>query len=167
MAVVHTLGARIMTGLAAVPRVLADPGEGGGMVRVWSETASVVASDATSTVLLARIPSNARILGASRLAWDDLASAGAPTLDIGIFGPTGRALITDDPDALNDGLDPAAAAGSAAVIKDHANYGKRLWEFVAGQTSDPKCDLDIKVSILDAATNQTGDVSLELFYTLD
>ncbi len=165
MGIVNLLGSRIVTGLAANPVTVGDPGEAGGRVRVWTETVEVGAADsATSTYTLARIPSNARILGASRLHYDDLATAGSPTLDIGVFVVrTGD--FTSDADALNDGLDAGAANGaSAAVIKDKANYGKMVWEFINGQTTDPNCDVFIKVSLLDADVNQGGTMTLELFY---
>lgn len=167
MAIVTLNGSLIMTGLAADPIELGNPGIGNGAVRSWVETVEVGAADsATSTYLMARLPSNARILGLSRIHTDDLASAGAPTLDIGVFNRTGKLLITDDPDALNDGVD-AATATDVAVIKDIANYGKRLWEYVASQTEDPKTDLDIKVSLVDADVNVGGTMTIELYYTLD
>jgi hypothetical protein len=167
MAIVNLNGSLIMTGLAADPVELGGPGIGDGAVRSWVETVEVGAADsATSTYLMARLPSNARILGASKLYTDDLASAGAPTLDIGVFNRTGKTNITDDPDALNDGID-AATVTDTAVIKDIANYGKRLWEHVNGQTEDPKADLDIKITLADADVNVGGTMTIELFYTLD
>lgn len=167
MAVTTNYGSRIITGLIASPSVLADAGEGGGRVKYWCDTVELAASDASSTIHLARIPSNARIIGGtSKVYFDDLASSGAPTLDIGIF-PVRAADFTADDDALNDGIDVASAAGSAAVIKDVANYGKRAWEFISGQSADPKCDVDIKITVKDAATNATGTVMLELFYSYD
>ena len=177
MGIVSLYGSRIMTGLSAFPPVLADPGEGGGEMKVWIETVEVGSADsATSIYSMARIPSSARILGSSRLHYDDLATAGSPTLDIGIFplpSPNGGELqahwpgyITADADALNDGIDAGASGGaSVAVIKDKANYGKQLWEFVNGLTADPKCKLDIKVSLLDADVNAGGTMTLELHYT--
>lgn len=170
MAVVTLKGSRIITGLDTVPVALADPGEGGGRVHYWCDTVETSASEddsVSSTYELARIPSNARILGMSKLYWDDLATTGSPTLDIGVYNLSGRSDITDDPDALNNGLDAATAASSASVINNVANYGKRLWEFVNGQTTDPKCDLSIKVVLADAAITETGTITLELLYTTD
>jgi hypothetical protein len=113
---------------------------------------------------MARLPSNAVLSGLSKVYFDDLASSGSPTFDIGIFAiRTGD--ITDNDDALNDGIDVASAAGSAAVIKDIANYGKRLWE-VAGLSADPKCDVDIKITVKDASTNAAGTVSWGLYYSV-
>lgn len=160
-------GSRIMTGLRNMtPAVLADPGEGGGRVHYWCETIELAAVSANEVIELAKIPSNARICGQSTVYFDDLASSGSPTLDLG-FAPVRTGDITADADALNDGIDVATAAGSSRVIKDIANYGKRAWEFVNGQSVDPKCDLILTASILDAATNQTGTITLELFYVYD
>jgi hypothetical protein len=167
MAIVELNGSKIMTGLESVPSEFGDPGIGNGAVRSWVETVEVGAADsATSTYLMARLPSNARILGASKFYSDGLASVGAPTMDIGVFNPTGKTTITNDPDAINDGIDVATVTDTA-LIKDIANYGNRLWEFVSGQTVDPKGDLDIKLSLVDADVNVGGTVTVELFYTLD
>lgn len=173
MGVVNLYGSRIMTGLTSgTAFALADPGEGGGDVKCWVETVEVGSADsATSTYRMARLNSNARLLGASRIFWDDLASSGSPTLDVGVTNtvvPTG-ATITADPDAINDGLD-AAASGTpnvATLIKDPANIGKRLYEFVNGQTTDPKGQLDIIVTLADANVNVGGTITVEIYYTLD
>lgn len=170
MAVVNLKGSRIITGLDTVPAALADPGEGGGKVHYWCETVETSATEddsVSSTYELARIPSNARIIGKSTVYWDDLATAGAPTIDIGLYNVGSRTDITEDPDALNDGLDVATAAGSASVVKDIANYGKRAWEYVNGQTVDPKCTLSVKAKLQDAAITEAGTITLELFYTTD
>jgi hypothetical protein len=168
MGIVALKGSRIMTGLDTVPQELADPGEANVGLKLWTETVEVGAADsATSTYRMARLPSNARIHGLSRLHHDDLASSGSPTLDIGITNTPGRSDITADPDALNDGIDAAAANGaSIAVVKDKVNYGKRLWEYVNGQTVDPKCLLDILVTLADADVNVGGTITLELVYSL-
>jgi hypothetical protein len=124
------------------------------------------ADSATSTYAFGKIPSNARILGISRLHYDDLATSGSPTLDIGLFAVDGN--VTSDADALNDGIDAGAANGaSVSVIKDKANYGKYAWEHVASTTTDPGGELEVKVSLLDADVNAGGDVFLELFYVID
>ena len=165
MAVVNLLGSRIMTGMEAVPVVLGDPGEAGGRVRTWTETVEVGSADsATSTYLMARIPSNARILGSSAMWWDDMASAGAPTFDIGIF-PVRTGDFTADDDALNLDLDAATVqTAGARVINDIANFGKRLWEFINGQTTDPSCDCYIKVTLKDAAVNVGGTLTIQINY---
>lgn len=149
----------------ASPDAVLSKGDSGNLKFVTS-TKSVASGAQNSTMKMARIPSVARIAGISRFHWDDLASSGSPTVDIGI-APTEHNSFTADADALNDGLDVATAAGNAAVIKDHANYGKMAWEFVSGLTSDPGGEVEIYVSIVDAASNATGDMTLELAYTLD
>lgn len=168
MAIVNLNGSLIMTGLESDPSEFGAPGVGNGAVRSWVETVEVGAADsATSTYLMARLPSNSRLLGSSKFYSDDLASAGAPTMDIGIFNPSGKPeTITDDPDALNDGIDVATVTDTP-VVKDITNYGKRLWEHVNGQTTDPKGDLDIKLSLVDADVNAGGTVTVEIYYTLD
>lgn len=123
------------------------------------------AASAGSVYTFFRIPSRARISGLSEISWDDLASTGAPTLDIGLKAVDSN--ITTDADALNDGLDAAAATVNAKVIKDFVNNGKMAWEFVSGQSTDPGGFLDVTVSILDAATNTGGTVSVSLVYSVD
>lgn len=137
-------------------------------MKVVTATRSVTARTNGNTMKMIRIPSRARLHGLSRVHWDDLASTGSPTLDIGLAPVDDKAnAITADADALNDGLDLATAAGTALMIKDHANYGKQAWEYVSGLASDPGGFLDIYVSFVDANTNATGDVTLEVVYTVD
>lgn len=158
----------VVTKTVARRGVVAAHGHGGaGNVKCVTFTFEVGAADsATSTYTVdGDFPSNARILGKSFIGWDDLASAGSPTLDVGV--KSGTAAVTADPDALNDGLDAATATASTPLIKDKANYGKRLWEFVSGQASDPGDTLKIYVSLLDADVNVGGTVTGEVYYTLD
>lgn len=167
MAVVNLKGSRVITNADASPTVLSAPGTGGGAVRSWTETVEVTASDSiSSTYLLARLPSNARIMGLSTVSWDDLATTGSPTLDIGVFNQSGKSDITDDPDALTNGLD-VSAAGSGSLISDVADYGLPLWDFVNAQTSDPVAILDVKGTLADAAVTTGGTLTVEILYTLD
>lgn len=139
-----------------------------GAVHVLNGTVEVGSVDSSgSTYQFFRIPSEARILGTSSIWADDLSSTatGLPTLDIGLFAVDGN--ITSDPDALNDGLAASAAITTTAVVKDIANYGKRAWEFVNGQTTDPGGLLDVKVSLVDADVNAGGTVSMELSFLTD
>lgn len=166
MAVVNLNGANLMTGLAADPREMAAPGFNGA-VRNWTETIEVGSSDSiNSTYLMARLPSNARLLGASRIYSDDLASSGAPTIDVGVFNLSGQSTITDDDDAINNGIDVATVT-DAALVLGVENFGQRLWEYVSGQTTDPLGDLDITLTLKDAAVNVGGTITVEIFYTLD
>lgn len=116
-----------------------------------------------------RIPSSARIDMTSGIAYDDLATSGAPTLDLGLYAVDSN--ITSDDDALNDGLTLATAvtwATRAPVVKDFANAGKRAWEYVNGQTSDPGGFFDVKGIVRDAATvTNTGSITLDFRYYED
>jgi hypothetical protein len=145
------------------------PGKGEGFdLKVVTATKSVTSRTANDTLKMVRLPSNARICGLSKLSFDDLASSGAPTIDIGVapVNDAGNA-ITADADALNDGIDVATAAGTANVVKDHANYGKQLWQYVSGLTSDPGTLMDVYLSFVDANTNATGDVTIEMVFSFD
>lgn len=127
------------------------------------ELASVASG---TTVKFGRIPSNARLSGLSRVYWDDLTTTGSPTLDIGLASVS--ANITNDPDALSNGHAVSSAdAEGATAVTDVANYGKRAWEFVNGQSTDPGGQLDVYGSIVDAATVGTGTVTLELLGYFD
>lgn len=131
---------------------------------VDSTVSVAAAASAGSVYTMYRLPTNARIHGFSRVAFDDLASTGSPTLDFGFKAVDGN--FTTDPDALNDGVDVATDAGTANLIKDHANYGKQVWE-ILGLSEDPTGHADLTISILDAATNTGGDVTLTLIYSVD
>jgi hypothetical protein len=168
MAVVNLKGSRIMTPIAASPATKAAPGTGGGAVRSWTETVEVTASDSeTSTYLLARLPSNARIMGLSTFSWDDLSTDGTSTMDLGVFNQSGKSDITDDPDALSNGH-AITGASSALVIGEKADYGIQLWDHATG-TTDPVAMLDIKATLNDLAVTAAGGgtITIELLYTLD
>ena len=168
MAVVTSYGSRIMTGLVSTPSVLADAGEGGGRVRKWVETFETSAADSsTSTYLVARLPSNARIFGSSRISHDTLGSTTA-TFDIGVYNTDSSLTdITNDDDALNNGI-VCSTAGTKEFLAERANWGKRLWEFVNGQTTDPKKQLDVKLVIKDAhLSSGAGTVTVEIDWAVD
>ncbi len=143
-------------------------GESGKEISHGVRTYELLASASATTIDFGNIPSNARISGASRLYWDDLATSGSPTIDLGLFAVDSN--ITDDDDALNDGLALSAVSTAnvgSQVIKDIANFGKQAWEFVNGQTTDPAGVLKIKGTVKDASTTATGTVTLDLRYTID
>lgn len=124
-------------------------------------TIELAASASGTTVKLGRVPSNARILPTGLIYNDDLATSGAPTLDLGIASVD--ANITSDPDAINNGIALSAATTTTTIMADAANAGKRAWEFVSGQTTDPKGELDIYASVKDAATTAAGTVTVEIY----
>ena len=125
----------------------------------------LAASASATTVTFGRIPSNARILGASRLYKDDLATSGSPTIDIGFFAVNSN--ITSDDDAVNDGVSLSAAATDVALIKDPANVGLPAWDFVDGVSTDPGGEFIVRGTVRDAATTATGTVTLDLYYVVD
>jgi hypothetical protein len=65
--------------------------------KVLTATVELAASASGVTTKIGRIPSNARIALHSDIYWDDLATSGSPTLDVGL-GSVGS-NITSDPDA--------------------------------------------------------------------
>ena len=98
-------------------------------------TVELAASASGVTTRIGSIPSNARILLSSRVYNDDLATSGSPTLDLGLGSVNSN--ITSDPDALTNGL-ALSAAGSDVLAIAIADVGKKAYEFVSGQTDDPK-----------------------------
>lgn len=143
----------------------AVPGKGdANTLRVLAcRTIELAAQSSGATIFFGRIPSNARLsIFPSRVYWDDLATSGSPTLDIGLASV--NANITSDPNALSEGHDVTSAdATGEPVIDDVSKIGKYAWEFVNGQTTDPGGQLDIYGSIVDAATTQTATVSIEVY----
>ncbi len=133
-------------------------------LNIHSWTVEVGAADSdTSTYLIAHLPSNARIHDQSWIGYDDMASTGAPTLDVGTFNAIGG---SDDVDAINDGLTVATAARTVPFIKILADIGKYLWD-LAGETSDPGGFIDIKLTMDDADVNIGGTVAGEIFYSME
>lgn len=155
----------------AAGKAVLGKGDAGQPICIGARTVELAASDSSSTIDFGNIPSNFRITGASRLYHDDLATSGSPTLDLGLFAVDSN--ITSDDDALNDGIVVSAVMTTSTqtigvpVVKDFANLGKRAWEFVSGQSTDPGGQLKVKGTIRDAATNATGTVTLELWGYLD
>lgn len=141
-------------------------GDAGNLKMLVCSTIELVASASGSTVKLGRIPSNARISNRSRVYWDDLATSGSPTLDIGLASVNSN--ITSDPDALSNGhaLSTADAEG-ALLLADLANTGKMAWQFVNGQSTDPGGELDVYGSVVDAATTATGTITVEVIGWID
>ncbi len=134
-------------------------------VNAYSTTVEVGAADSdTSTYLMGRFPSNARIQPGSFVGWDDLASTGSPTLDVGTFNVADG--TADDDNALNDGLDAATANTGSVMLADVADWGATLWS-IAGASSDPGGWIDVKVTLQDADVNVGGTLSASFFYTVD
>lgn len=145
---------------------IAGKGNANALQVLCSSTVELAASSTGATVSFGRIPSNARLSGRSHIYWDDLATTGAPTLDIGLASVDSN--ITSDDDALSNGhtLATADPAGEP-LIDDPANYGLPAWDLVNGQTSDPGGSLDVYGTLKDAATTQAGTVTVELLGYFD
>lgn len=127
-----------------------------------------VATSTGDTINFGYIPSGARILGTSRLYWDDMATTGAPTMDLGLAAVDGNLANADDPDALSAGhaMTTATPTGAGAVSPIE-NFGLPAWDLVASETSDPGGVLKVYGTMLDALTTQTGTATLELYYVVD
>jgi len=150
----------------ASPGITPGKGDANSLKMLCSATIELGVSADGATVKFGRIPSNARISGRSRVYFDDLATTGAPTLDLGLASVD--ANITSDPDALSNGHTLATAdAEGAMVIGDVANIGLPAWDFVASQTTDPGGELDVYGSVVDACTTQAGTVTVEILGYLD
>ena len=145
-----------------------------GKLRISVDTVTTADDDsATSTYHLARIPSNAIILPTSTIYWDDLASSGSPTLDVGLWATkenwnaiTAELSAGYDIDALTTALD-TSSAGSASVISDHTNGILPAWDHMASVTADPGGMLDVKVNTYDHALAVAGQITLCLHYVVE
>lgn len=144
------------------------PGKGDGQTvkAIICSTIEVpVVTAAGYTIKLGRIQSNTRILPTGLIYNDDLATTGSPTLDIGLASVDSN--ITSDPDAINNGLALSSATTTTTVMADAINAGKRAWEFVNGQTTDPGGELDVYATVADAATTTAGTLTVELYGYFD
>lgn len=127
-----------------------------------------LAASASATIIdfKLRVPLSARVDALSRLYHDDLATSGSPTIDIGAYAVDGN--FTTDDDCFTDGVAVSAVMTSSTqtigvpVIKDFANSGKQVWEFISGATADTGGFADIKGVVRDAATNATGTLTLDM-----
>jgi len=141
------------------------PGDAHNLKVLCSATVELAGSATGTTVFFGRIPSNARILPQGFIYNDDLATTGAPTLDIGLASVDSN--VTSDPDAINNGIALSSATTTTTVLADPANAGLPAWDLVAGVTSDPGGELDIYGIVADASTTQTGTITVCLLGYLD
>ncbi len=119
------------------------------------------------TIDFGRIPSNARLLGKTRLFWDDLSNAASPTLDLGIGAVDGNLAQADDPDALSNGHALSTASTGAVAITAFAEHGNEAWDFVDSETSDPGGALIVYGTVADVGTTVVGTITLEMYYNVD
>lgn len=140
-------------------------GDANTLKKLTSSSVELVASASGVTVKFGTIDASARIALISRIYNDDLATSGSPTLDLGLGSVNSN--VTSDPDALNNGIALSTAGSDAVALADIANGGKKAWEFISGQTTNPGGQLDVYGSVKDAATTATGTVTVEIFGYLD
>lgn len=124
-----------------------------------------LAASASGTVVdfNLRVPTNARIDMSSRIYFDDLATSGSPTMQLGFYGVDGN-TATSMVSALATSLTISSASATNAPIQvpaDYADAGKRLWE-VAGLATDPGGFFDVKGVVKSAATTTTGTITLDM-----
>ena len=137
----------------------------GGDVKGFSRTLEITAgADTASDYVFGYVPADCRILGSSSYSIDDNDTGSSATLDFGLYAVDGN--ITSDDDCLNDGIVLGTAATRQPLIKNIANYGKRAWQHVSGQTTNPKGQLLLKGVIRDASPSAGGTVTVEVFFTV-
>lgn len=149
----------------ASANLVAGKGEGSSLKVLLVSTVEFTAGATARTVDFGEIPSNARIAACSRVYNDDCATTGAPTMDFGLSS----ADITADDDAIGDSAATLATATNVGyqLITDPVRIGKRAWELVNGQTTDPKGHLTVYGTQKDASTTQTGTITVEILGYLD
>ncbi len=145
--------------------LLATSHGGAYTVKTLCSTIELAVATANSTIGFGRIPSNARLLGSSRLNWDN--TSAAATLDLGLRAVRGNLVNADDADALSNGHDISSGATNQIAITAFADYGKEAWDFVASETVDPGGVLEVYGSVVDASTTVIGTISLEMDYYVD
>jgi len=135
----------------------------GGDVKAWTRTIEITAgADTASDYAFGYVPADAVIMGGSSYSVDDCSTETSATIDFGLYAVDSN--VTSDDDALNDGIVLGTAATRQPLIKDIANYGKRAWQFVNGQTTNPKGWLLLKGVIRDASPTAGGTVTVEVLY---
>lgn len=156
-------------GLDAGPQVLAPVGRLSGRVRaaMGSGEAAVADLAAADIIVLARVPTNARLL-AIYLANDDL--GGTLTVDVGVYDPDGTIR---DIDEFASGIDFAVADSTLstnilneAAVGDIDGHGERLWERL-GLASDPGGHFDIALTVLASTTPAAGSIAWTVLFTID
>ena len=145
--------------------IVTGKGDANTLKKLGASTVELTAGATGRTVKFCSIPSAARIAGISRVYNDDCATTGAPIMD---FGRTGSS-VTADPDAIGSNLATLATLSTTgyAIVSDPINIGKPAWSLINGVTTDPGGTLDVYGTLTDAATTQTGTITVEIFGYLD
>jgi hypothetical protein len=138
-----------------------------GVKSLCSTVEVTVATTVGRTINFGHIPAGARVLGISKLYWDDLATSGSPTLDLGLAAVDGNLANADDADALYAGGDVTSASTGVVFPTAIDSIGLPAWDLVASETADPGGSLSVYGSLVDAPVNKAGTVTLELYYVVD
>lgn len=145
-------------------REFVDVGKWQGRIRASIDhkalTTSVVNND---IVYVAKLPSHAVLLPASKIYWDVLEDS----------NDDGNVSFGDsqDPNGLVDAVDTSVAASSCSAMAAVAieKYGKPLWELL-GYTVDPGRQIDLYCTIGGLAAGPlaaAGDLTVVLLYVID
>lgn len=136
-----------------------------GLIYTTATIEVAAAAAANTKYSMFKIPAQARLVPElSKFYHDDLDAAGAPTMDVGLFNVNSN--IIDDDNALADGVN-VTAAGSTSLVGSIEDHGKEAWEFVNGQTTDPKGELEVAATLKDAAADTGGTITCALAYYID
>jgi hypothetical protein len=160
MAVVNTKSAPLVAA-DSDPQEITHSYEANGIVRSSCGAVEVAAADDDGSVYrIARLPSNARLIG--RTIKND-AIAGGSDYDIGLYTVDDGAVV--DADILDDGLSMTAAGGAfddfSAIPPEKIN--DRLWE-LAGETTDPGGQYDICLTANTVGT-VAGGIAVDILWT--
>jgi hypothetical protein len=169
----------LITNVSATPPVKSPVGKSGGKVRIIQDVFTVPSGNldtVNDTVMLARLPSHARVIRI-RIANDDLDSDGTPLLavDLGIY-PAGNttAAQAKDQDYFASAITQLQAISGFVDVFDEnrtttsiQNTSKQLWE-MAGDSADEKNEFDIGLTVtVGAGTAAAGSIAFQVWYVLD
>ena len=133
-----------------------------GTVKYTPSTVTLTASNSiNSTFTLARLPSDARIVGISMIDITDSTSTGA-TLDIGLFPLEDQ--YTESDDCIASGIDLSSAV-SGRLLTSLDSITKSAYELL-GATENKGGLLDVKATLKGAAIVADATLTLQLFYTI-
>lgn len=161
-------GSRVLSGLSSSPPSLGTPGTAHSELKIVTERITTNTNDSQlSLYRVARLPSNAKLHGQSRIDHAALGTATA-TMNIGIYNPPGRNVITNSATAINNGI-VCSTAGKKDLFAaaNRTQAGRALWE-IAGAARDPGGELDIVVNLATGSVdiNGAGDIMVEVVYSL-
>jgi hypothetical protein len=168
MAIDLTLKSTAITNREATPRVLNNPGVGGGarLKCAIGHIASVTASlSITSIIRLVEIPSGAIV---TNLKFQSAAQT-AGKFDIGLYRTNSDGGAVVDQDFFVSAVDCAAAVVLADIVNESTTYtiakqSQPIWQAV-GMSADPKSMLDVcAVVVTTDVTTGAGALGVKVYY---